>query len=988
MSVFRFTRSLPVMCAFIAIALSSFTSAARAQSVMGAIQGTVVDQSGGVLPGATVTVSNTDTGIARTTVTDENGIFRAELLPVGTYEVAAELSGFTSQKQQSISVTVGSTITLRIQMPVASVAETVTVTSTAPIIETTRTQVSDTVSEVQVKNLPVNGRNFINFALLTPGVTTDVRTGDISFAGQRGTLNSLVVDGADDNNTFFGQTIGRTGSGRAPYQFSAAAVKEFQVNSNAYSAEYGRAGGAVINVVTKSGNNTPTGEVFEFFRDKSLNAINLINKLQNRPKSPYHYNQFGGLYGGPIRSGRDFVFVNVDAQRNTLPNLVFLNVPAGSPTDPDTMAAIAKLTPLAGSWDQAQNQNVFLIKTDHQLNAANRLSLRYNHQNFNGKNFESSGAQIASQHTGDSNVRTRTFNASNMTVFGSSLFNEARFQWARDQEPGLANSGDPEAIVQQTSTTVLSIGRNSFSPRETTIKRGQVADTATVAFGTHKLKTGIDFQFDNILNYFPGNFFGSYTFPSLASFNLNQPNRFVQAFEGPNTTGPTTHPDIREYSAFVQDEWRLRSDVTVNAGLRYDIQRFKKPEVRNPDAQLVAAGLDTSRLKTDTNNWGPRLGVAWSPRGAKYLVRGGYGMFYGRTPSIMVGTAHSNNGVNVQTITFTGSLIPVYPAVYRSLPTGVTLPKPTIFVFDSDYQNARIRQASAGFEWELMKGTALVINYLRVDGDDLPRSTDINIGAAGSATYTVAGTSQQFAYHRYSIGPFTNFARIISFQSTAESTYNGFTMELNRRFADHVSTRFSYTLGKVTDTVPDATAVVPGSSSDDAKYASNPGNFEADRTVGNNDQRHRFVFSGIYDTEGLGGSAVRQAVLGGWTFGAIFTASSGQPYSARVGTADLNNDGNTRNDLAPGTVRNQFTLPKYYALDLRVARNIPVAGKLRVQPIFEAFNVANADNIVSVNSALFGANTTTLVLTPNASFGQPLATAGQRIIQLAVRVLF
>src|SRR5262245_11895587 len=164
MAVFRFTRSVLLSCAFIAIALSSFTSTARAQSVMGAIQGTVVDQSGGVLPGASVTVTNTDTGIARTTVTDENGVFRAELLPVGNYEVAAELSGFTPQKQQNIAVTVGSTITFRIQMPVASVAETVTVTSTAPIIETTRTQVSDTVSEVQVKNLPVNGRNFINFA--------------------------------------------------------------------------------------------------------------------------------------------------------------------------------------------------------------------------------------------------------------------------------------------------------------------------------------------------------------------------------------------------------------------------------------------------------------------------------------------------------------------------------------------------------------------------------------------------------------------------------------------------------------------------------------------------------------------------------------------------------------------------------------------------------------------------------------------------------
>ena len=982
-------RSITVTAALALLLLGVSPVPTRAQSVMGAIQGTVVDQSGAILPGATVVVTNSGTGLARTTVTGDAGTFRAEILPVGAYEVRAELSGFGTQKQSNIEVTVGSTVTLRIELRVASVAESVTVTSVAPVIETTRTQVSDTVSEVAVRNLPVNGRNFINFALLTPGVTTDVRTGDISFAGQRGTLNSLVVDGADNNNTFFGQTIGRTGSGRAPYQFSAAAVKEFQVNSNAYSAEYGRAGGAVINVVTKSGTNTASGEVFEFFRDKSLNAINLINKQQGRAKSPYHFNQFGGVFGGPIRPDHDFVFVNYDGQRNTLPNLVFLNVPANAPSDADTLAAIGKLQGLAGSWDQGQNQDVFLAKTDHQLNQPNRLSLRYNHQNFNGQNFENSGAQIASQHTGDSNVRTRTFNASLTTVMGSALFNEVRFQWARDQEPGQANSADPEAIVQQGGTTVLTIGRNSFSPRETTIKRWQVADAVTWVTGDHKVRTGVDFQFDDILNYFPGNFFGAYTFSSLASFNLNQPVRFVQAFAGSGTTGPTTHPDIQEYSFFGQDEWRAARDVTVTAGLRYDVQKFAKPEVRNPDPQLAAAGIDTSVLATDTNNWAPRLGVAWSPTGRKYVVRGGYGLFYGRTPSIMVGTAHSNNGVNVQTITFTGSQQPIYPAVFSVLPTGAALPRPTIFTFASDYQNARVQQASAGFEFEVMSNTSIGVTYLHVNGSDLPRSTDLNVGAVGSATYTVAGSGTTIPYHRLGAGAFTNFARVISFQSTAESEYNGLTLELNRRFANHMSARVAYTLGKVTDTVPDATAVVPGSSTDDAKYASNPKDFDADRTVGNNDQRHRVVFSGIYDTDGLASGGGMGAMLArGWTFSAILTASSGQPYSARVGNVDLNNDGNTRNDLAPGTVRNQYNLRNFFAIDFRAARNIRLGGRVTLQPVFEAYNLTNEDNINSINNALYGANTTTFVLTPGTSFGQALATAGQRILQLAIRVGF
>jgi hypothetical protein len=288
-----------------------------------------------------------------------------------------------------------------------------------------------------------------------------------------------------------------------------------------------------------------------------------------------------------------------------------------------------------------------------------------------------------------------------------------------------------------------------------------------------------------------------------------------------------------------------------------------------------------------------------------------------------------------------------------------------------------------------MPQTSLVINYLYVKGVQLPRSTDINVATPVTpTTFTVTSSGEQLSYYRLATGPFTNFGRIISFQSTAESQYNGLTIEVNRRFANHVSARVAYTLGRVTDTVPDATAVVPGSSTDDAKYASNPIDFGADRTVGNNDQRHRFVFSGIYDTNGFaeGKDGIGGALARGWNFGIIFTASTGQPYSARVGNVDLNNDGNTRNDFAPGTVRNQYSLPSYSSLDLRIARDIPVVGRVKVQPLFEVYNLLNADNINSINTALYGVSGS--VLTPNSSFGQPLGTAGQRIIQLALKVAF
>ena len=973
-------------CAPLLIVMWSATVLA-AQSVTGSIEGVVVDSSGAPVPGVTVVIGSQDTGASREATTDTQGTFRVPLLPVGKYSAKAELTGFRAFEQKDIVLNVGQTLSLRIELSPSAVTESVTVTGGTPVIETTRTQVSSTVDSTSVANLPVNGRNFIDFALLTPGVTRDVRTGDISFAGQRGTLNSLVVDGADNNNTFFGQTLGRTGSGRAPYQFSQDAVQEFQVNSNAYSAEYGRAGGAVINVVTKSGTNTPHGSAFEFFRDKALNANDAINVLNARPKSPYHFHQFGGSYGGPLQRDRHFVFGDYDGQRNTQPNDVIFSIPAGTPSDADTLAAIDRLRPLASSWTRTQDQDVFLVKTDSQFTARQRLTLRYNHQNFRGANFESGGPQVALEHTGASNVQTRTFNASLASVFSSTLLNELRGQWARDREPGLANSDKPEATIRQGGSTVLTIGRNFFSPRETTIRRGQLADTVTWIHAQHKLKTGADLQFDNILNFFPGNFSGSYTFNSLAAFARGRPDgsgeRYVQAFAGTGTTGPTTRPNIREYSLFAQDEWRLRPDVTLNAGLRYDLQKFAKPEVQNPDTQLLAAGIDTSRLNTDANNWGPRVGVAWAPAAGRYVARAGYGIFYGRTPSIMVGTAHSNNGINVQTITFTGALVPTYPGAFSSIPTGVALPKPAIFVFDGTYQNARVQQASAGLDYALSSTTSLSVSYLFVHGDDLPRSTDVNIGGASPVTFTVDGTNEQLPHYQFAAGPFANFARVISFESTAVSTYHGLTFEANRRFARGLQGRVAYTLGKVTDTVPDATAVVPASS-DDAKFASNPADFNADRAPGNNDQRHRLVMSGVYAPAANGSGAAR-VLLTGWTFAAIFTAQSGQPYSAYV-SADINRDGNNRNDIAPGTKRNQYSLPAQVSLDPRIARDVPLRARAKLQLILEGFNLLNRDNISGVRNTLYSANG--LVLTRVSNFAQPLTSSGPRVIQLAVKLLF
>jgi hypothetical protein len=335
-------------------------------------------------------------------------------------------------------------------------------------------------------------------------------------------------------------------------------------------------------------------------------------------------------------------------------------------------------------------------------------------------------------------------------------------------------------------------------------------------------------------------------------------------------------------------------------------------------------------------------------------------------------------------VTFTGNLVPTYPNSFAALPTGVTLPRPTIFVFDPDYENPEIHQASLGGEYALSPDLSIGASYLFVAGRRLQRSRDLNVGVPVATAVPVQGGGsvgvQQFPTAR----PFSNFDRIIRFESTAESTYNGLTLELKKRFTGGLQASLAYTLGKVEDTVPDATAVVPNSG-DDAKFASNPADFEADRAPGNNDQRHRLVLSGYWD---LGywreAQGAAKALLDGWSLSWIASVESGQPYS-QVIVNDVNRDGNTRNDIVPGA-RNSETTPTRYNIDLRVARRVPLTGRVKLELIAEAFNLLNSTNITSQRNGFY--TFTSGVLVPQSNFGQDLGAADARIVQLAAKLTF
>ena len=973
--------------------LALATTSVMAQSAAGltAINGTVTDPSGAVVSAAKITAKETATGASRETTSTDSGLYSLPALPVGAYQISVEKTGFKTAIRSDVQPSVGSVATINIQLEIGGSSETVSVTSEAPLVETSKSQASTAVSQIQIQELPVNGRNFLDFTLTSPGVVRDpTRAGDISFGGQRGTSNSLLVDGSDSNNTFYGQSTGRSGTGRSPYSFSEDAVQEFQVNANGYSAEIGRAGGGVINTITKSGTNQFHGDAFEFYRDKSLNANSWDNNALGRVKRAYHFNQFGGNVGGPIVHNRAFFFFDYDGQRNSTPNTVALGV---QPAATDTLALtnLPSLATYLASYANSLNNNVYLGKVDWNLTDSQHATFRYNVNRFTGINYENAGATSALGHSGNSSVNTDNVGATYTNALGANKVLEGRFYYTRDYEPGAANSTTPETIIQQNGTTAISFGRNSFSPRAANIDTLQPTASFAWVAGAHSFKFGADLIFQQIANFFPGNFGGSYTFTSFDNYFLNRPSSFTQAFAGPGTSGATVYPNVNEYAFFAEDNWRVSRKLTINYGIRYDYFAYAQPPVLNSDTSLTSANIVTNRIHRDPTDIGPRIGVAYSPtEDGKTVLRAGYGLFYAVTPSIFTGTAFTQNGINVQSFTYSGAAIPAtYPALLPSIPTiGRT---PSLFVFSSDFKNPQVQQWNAQVEHQFGHNYSVTVGYLGVKGSHLPRTRDINLYPAIATTGPVS-TGGSFTYYRHpTLRPNPNYGRIWLADSGADSIYHAGFVQFTKRFSQNLSLQTSYTWSHAIDDDPDATAVVFGT--DDAKLVQNNLLPNLDRGNANADIRHRFVFSGVWNLNYVPKSAngILRAFANGWTLSTLANIQSGRPYTSTIGaTSDINNDGNLRDDRTPNEGRNALRGPNFMTDDVRLSRYFPIIGeRIKLQLIGEAFNVTNRANFISLRTTAY--NFTGAAFTPVSTFLTPApgsATSDPRILQLAAKIYF
>ena len=568
--------------------------------------------------------------------------------------------------------------------------------------------------------------------------------------------------------------------------------------------------------------------------------------------------------------------------------------------------------------------------------------------------------------TTDNISGTHTFVLSGAAVL------ESRFTYSRDNEPGAANSTDPEAVIRQGGATVISIGRNNFSPRYTNARTIQWADSLSYVHGRHTFKAGLDMNFQHIDNFFPGNFSGSYTFNSYADFASNRPFSFTQAFAGASTDGPLSTPNANEYAFYAQDSWRVSDQLTVNYGIRYDLFQLANPKVKNPDPGLAAANLDTSLIPIDKNNIGGRLGFAYRlSRNGSTVVRGGVGNYYGRTPSILTGTAFTQNGIQVQTYTLTANL-PAYPGILTAPPALNRTPD--IYVFAKDYVQPLTWQWSLNIEHPLGRDYSLTAGYLGVRGEHLSRTRDINFlpavpqqgsfadGTAGhlsappwprelrhsaaSACSTAARIPSTTAASSNSPSASRRISRCrLPIRSRRSSTHGP---TLRRWWWEPTTARTRRTRSRRTW---NAAAAMPTSRTASCSPA-----------FGTSTMRKSLQ------------NPIARNLLRGYQFSLIANVQSGRPLTATVG-GDPNGDTNTATDRPPYVGRNTYTGPNLLTADIRFTRDIPLyRDRAALRLMFEAFNVTNRANFNAITTAQYNFNATTRVFTPNATFLAPTTT--------------
>jgi outer membrane receptor protein involved in Fe transport len=1104
-------------------------SAAYAQSTtQGAIAGTVFDATDAAVPGAKVVIHDNGTNAEITLTTSASGEFRAPQLTPGNYTVTITAPGFTASRATDVVVFVSQVSELNPHLQAGAAGTTVQVTADIPAINFDSASFGGSLSNKEIENIPINNRRWSSLALTTPGVTNDASGfGLLSFRAIASVLNNVQIDGADDNQAFFSEERGRT---RAGYSTSQAMVREFQVMTGVYSAEFGRAVGGVVNSVTKTGTNKFHGEAYFYRRDDQFSAYNPYTSLGSfnsagvfttvpfRPKDKR--NQDGFEIGGPIIKDKLFfvyAFDVFDRQfpgvgRAASPTTFFATAAAALPTNYSCNTATGAVTFTAPATTQTTVANVggclLAARTGTtyasgaaaynaglvSLNSALGQVPRYGHQNINTPKLT---WQITPKHTvsflyhrmrwdSPGGVQTQSSVAYATDSFGtdfvkldygvatldslinSHMANELRYQYGRElnnegQQPynayTAANLQNPTTGNVSAYSLFTSAGFNAGSqtysnrvayPDE---RKWQVGDTLNISLGKHNVRVGMDIVHNNDVQNQLFQAEGTFTYStSIANYlsDILKPggscntalsgvgalpcyNTYVQGYGPSAFTINTT-----DLAFFAQDDWKLFPHLTLNLGARYDYEKLPPPF-----ANLVTIA-QTANAPSDKNNLSPRVGFAWDPFGkGTTVVRGGFGLYYGRIPnSVVLNTLQNTGSINSQTTVSYSPGSAGQPTIRNQVAGSGSAPS-NIFYFDKHFQNPYTMQVDLAIQHEIGKSNVLSVQYIGAFGRELPNYINTNIDPTQSytATYNIVanatgscgptacgpisnkvyGGRKQInttgtlsnVYNGQNITPNTTYAGITGVISNINSSFNGLAVDVTNRSNKWITFDANYTWAHALDFSQFQTTGTTTNNWIDpfSNQRLNYGN-------GILDTRHRVVGWANVTLPGVSNSSWVSYIANGWSIKPLISAQSGLPYSATV-SGSTPQQCNTVGCLAPSSAmtsgllgtavtyvpqigRNTFRYPRTINVDARLQKDWRIHETFVLQLIAEAFNLANHQNVTTINTGAYTlANTTnanpalapTSTLTPTTNFGTVSATNSTyafapRQFQFALRLQF
>ena len=1082
---------------FVGLLAFPLASAASAQVTTAAIVGTITDSSGGALPGSTITAKNVETGFNRAVPSNEVGAYRLEFLPIGTYAVEVSLSGFTTATRSGIVLNVNDIARVDVSLSLGGVTESVTVEAVSPDVNTTTSDISKTIDSMAIQSLPIVDRNVYSLLDLTPGVQSNnngvasasVTTSSLSlgFPEQRTLINGGADGGTGSVNYFLDGGINMTGLRNTGNILpNPDAIQEFKVQTNAYNAEYGRFASGIINVITKAGTNNYKGSAFEYVRDGSMNAREWGSLLDT---PPFKRNQFGGTVGGPIAENRTFFFGSYSGLRQN--TSAFLNtaiVPTALertgdfsasktiPTDPATGQAFAcngvtglicpnRLDPVAmkiintyipssnvpgniwqGYVPSPYDTDEMLVKLDHQLNAAHR---------FTGSYFLTSGSNTVRAGTGNLPWASQEFkwrqhnvNISDTWVINSSKINQAWFSFNRNyggrlNQPAtsLTDLGSSAIIQGAPSLPQITVSGNfTLTNAIGGPKAGgdfySMRDVFSWTRGPHAIKTGGEISYnktvqDTLLNnYGVFTFNNSVTRNALADFLIGIPSAVTQ-------DAPVTAYWNSWYgAAFLQDDYRISGRMTLNLGLRWDVQtpgtdplnRFTtyvpgQQSTVNPAAPLGQLfygdpGVERGVISTSLNHVSPRVGLVWDPFGdGRTSIRAAAGLFYGS-----ISGNEWNTMTNFQPwstrLTFTNINAKTSPT---GVPLGASLSNPYnafvggapfpyngsyttgggLFGVSQDFKWAHAYQTNVGIQRQFGSSLALGATYIGTFNRNLPFGRDVNYPLV-TATATAAGANILSRRPNPAVGA------VLILDSDQTSDYNGLQVTAVLRPWHHIGFNGFYTLSKTMTSAQLQNNTTQG-------LAQNYSQLEEERGRADTDQRHVFSMSVNWELEYYtGDSAVLRNLLNGWNVAPIVKLRSGLPFTITNGNVDANLDGNTndraqqigdphidnptaaqwfntaafvQNKVVTGVAvdgnspRNLLDGPGYRAVDLAISRSFRLPSNTKLTLRAEGTNVFNTVNLGQPGASVpSGATSTT--------FGVIRTANAMRRLQLGVRVTF